>query len=248
MRARSIWLAALAAAGCASPEAPPERTVLMQSASGAVLVVPLNVTRDLPDSLAADAPELWEALGGDRAAQGARRKTVAFDSARRLWLESAREARASSDHASFADAARLFVGRLAAHGAFEHVLVPSLFVQGAPVTGRTASWDGASREVAIDEGVWSGHLGDDPDFGGAVPAASLHVAVLDAGGRLVHEKQAGLVLLARVRLTGRPELGTPGFEADPVERPFADREATLRGIARALDPWLTPLDPASVGR
>jgi hypothetical protein len=101
--------------------------------------------------------------------------------------------------------------------------------------------------VDVDEGPWSDRIDDETEFGGAVPAVSLHAAVLDKNGRVVHERQAGLVLLSRIRLTGSPDLDAPRFEAEAVEDPFADRDALVRGIARALDPWLSPLGPADVG-
>jgi len=223
----------------------------MSSTAGAIVILPMNVVRPLPESLEGSAPATWEVLRASLAAHDTPIKTVAFDSAQGLWRASAREAveRATrSSKVAFPDVARVFVEKLSGFSEFTHLVIPSLFVQGARVEGRTASWDGVERPVEIDAGAWSDRLDEDTKFGGAVPAASLHLVVLDAGGRVVHERQVGLAVLSRIRLTGNPELGAPGFEALPVADPFADREAMGVGIAEALSPWITPRDPAPTVR
>jgi hypothetical protein len=223
----------------------------MSSAAGAIVVLPMNVVRPLPESLEGSAPAAWEALRASLAAHDTPLKTVAFASAQDLWRASAREAVEHSTRASkvaFPDVARVFVEKLSRYSEFTHLVMPSLFVQGARVDGRTANWDGVERPVEIDEGAWSDRLDEDTKFGGAVPAASLHLVVLDAGGRVVHQRQVGIAVLARIRLTGNPGMDAPGFEALPVEDPFADREAMAGEIAEALSPWITPRDPAPIGR
>jgi hypothetical protein len=243
-------LALLVACGflaCATPDSEAEKaTVLMSTAIEVVVVLPMNATSAMPEALEDAAPQLWQDLRRYLEAHSVRLKTVAFPTTRAMWLESVRDVRAQDRRAGFAEAARLFVEKLSAHSEFGAVIFPTLFVQGAIVSGRSATWDGAERPVEIDEGEWRGQLEEDTPFGGAVPAASLHVAVLDAQGKVIHERQSGLALLSRIRLTRRPELGVPGFESEAIENPFFDRAATLTSIARALDPYLAPLDPGMI--
>lgn len=217
----------------------------MSTAIEVVVVLPMNVTTPTPDPLADAAPELWQALRNYLAAHEIRLKTLSFSTARSMWIDSAREAGARAQRGGFPAAASIFVEKLKAHSEFGAVVFPTLFVQGAIVSGRTATWDGTERVVEIDEGEWSGDLGEETPFGGAIPAASLHVAIVDANGNVVHERQSGLALLSRVRLTRRPELGTPGFEIEPIGAPFVDRSALDAAIARAFAPYLTPIDPSA---
>jgi hypothetical protein len=217
----------------------------MSTAIEVVVLLPMNITTPTPDALADAAPELWQALRRYLEAHDIQLKTVAFSTARSMWIESAREAGTRAQRGGFAAAAAIFVEKLKAHSEFGAVVFPTLFVQGAIVSGRTATWDGTERDVEIDEGAWSGDFDEETPFGGAIPAASLHVAIVAANGSVVHERQSGLALLSRVRLTRRPELGTPGFEIEPVAEPFADRPALDAAIARVFAPYLTPIDPSA---
>jgi hypothetical protein len=242
--------ALLLALACATPEARPERTVILQSAPPTIVLLPLNVTAALPEELAEASPRVFRALQRYLEAHGAHLKTLAFPVARTLWTESIREAQAaqqaSGRAAHFDDAARVFVGKLAQYAEFDDVVVASLFVQGARISGRTARWDGTEQVLRIEEGLWAGQLGEEPPFGGSVPAASLHAAVLDARGDVIQQGQAGLAVLVGLRLAGRPELGTPRAEFVDLPDPLSDRDAILTAIARALAPFLSPLAPDQI--
>jgi len=218
----------------------------MRSAAEAIVLLPLNVPALLPERLEGDASEVWEDLRLYLESHETSLKTLAFSTARRLWLESIREARAVKANAGFDEAARIFVAKLSDHADFGTVMFASLSVQSASVKERNARWDGAEQTVEIDEGDWAGFVDEETPFAGTLPAASLQVVVLDASGEVVHHGRSGLALLARVRLAGRPELGVPRFEIVDRAEPFADREPVLLGISRALTPFLTPLEPRVV--
>jgi len=248
LRAPAAALALAAAlAACASAPDPPERTVLVGSSSEVAVLLPLNVTAVMPEPVEAAAPAVFEELRRYLRAHGTRLKTLAFPAARQLWLASIREARSAPGgaRAGFDEAARIFAGKIAAHAEFDNVIVASLFLQGAPVSGLTAAWDGVERTVEIEEGRWADTVSEETLLVGLAPAVSLHAVVLDAEGAKVQEAQAGLALLSRVRVL-RPEgspLGSPRYEWVPLPEPFARRKDVRQGIARALAPFLPPLEP-----
>lgn len=248
-RRRPRWWRALASGlalmGCAGsgPEAP---TILSRSHGSQTLVLlPLNVTAVMPAELEPQAAEVFAALRAYLEQHGATLKTVAYPTARNLWLASIREARTGEKgrRAGFDDAARLFAQRLAQHSRFDAMLVASLFVQRATVAGRWARWDGVQHPLQAESGRWRGVLPEEQQVSGAAPAASLHAVILDAEGGVLHEKQTGLALLARVRLAETPA-GETRYSFAPIEDPFADREQLREGIALALAPYLPELRAA----
>lgn len=247
---RIRWLAApfvALALGCATPQ-PAGKTVLAQSPSETIVLLPLNVTTAMPEELKAESPLVWHELKLYLLAHGASLKTLPFQTARSFWIDSIREARAGAagPKAGFSEAARIFVAKVAPHAKFGSVIIPSLFVQGAEVEGWNASWDGIERSVTIDPGHWADAVGADTPFGGAVPAASLHAAVLDEHGEVIQQNQAGLALLVSIRLAGRPGLGPPRIEVVNLPEALANRESILEGIARALAPFLSPLPAKAI--
>lgn len=217
----------------------------MGSTAEIAVLLPLNVTAVMPDELEGASPVVFEELRAYLQAHGTRLKTVAYPAARQLWLASIREARSgqAGARAGFDEAARIFVGKLASHADFDTVILASLFLQGAPVSGRTATWDGVERTLEIEEGRWADSVTDETLLVGLAPAASLHAVVLDAAGNKVQEAQAGLALLQQIRVLrpGGSPLGGPRYELVPRPAPFAEREAVREGIALALAPFLPVL-------
>jgi len=232
---------------CGTPGVPAERVVLLDGARGVAVLLPFNVTTPLPEALEGTGAPLWKELRRTLEGHDFELKTLALPAARKLWLESIAEARADSPRAGFPEAARVFAARLTPHSDFDVIVSPSLFLQGAPVSGDRARWDGAEQAVALDTGRWQKHVDEDTAFGGAVPALSLHVAVIDAKGALLHQRQAGLVLLSQVRMLGLPEEGMPRFEVVPLDDPLSDPTRLAAGIDRALNPYLPALGGGSRG-
>ena len=70
---------------------------------------------------------------------------------------------------------------------------------------------------------------------------------IDAKGALLHQRQAGLVLLSQVRMLGLPEEGMPRFEVVPLDDPLSDPTRLAAGIDRALNPYLPALGGGSRG-
>ena len=225
--------------------------MLAGSASELLVVLPFNVTAKLPDRLESSSPVAWKELTTYLKAHAIPIKTLAFPTARRLWLECVREARAAKPgtRSGFDEAAVIFVARLSQHVEFDTLVIPTLFVQGAPISGRTASWDRAEHPIEFDEGEWQGRIPEDTSFGGALPAVTLHAVVLDAEGKEVQQAQAGLALLVTVRMRGRPEgAREPSYQLVDRPNPFENREQVLEGIALAFAPLLPRLDPAAVAK
>jgi hypothetical protein len=234
----------LALAACAS--APPAETTILSKSRGAesLVLLPLNVTAVMPSALEASSPVVYEALEQRLRAQGAALKTVSFVSARKLWLESIREARSGprGAQAGFDDAAAIFVQRLAKHADFDAVIVASLFEQRASIEGSVAQWDGVERELSVEIGRRIVKLPPDAEGEGNVPAASLHVVVLDGDGARLHEKQAGLALTSRIRMSESATTG-PTYRFVPLADPFSDPEQVVAGVALALSPYIPERTP-----
>ncbi len=231
--------------GCASAPRN-EKSVLAGSAAQSLLILPLNVTAIMPQELEALSSFVWTELEIYLREQGKQLKTASFRDARRLWLGSIRQVRAGEKgaRAGFDDAARVLVLELAKHAEFDTVIVPTLFVQKAKISGRSATWDGVKRSLEFEEGSRKAEklLASIP-FVGTAPAASLHAVVLDAKGNKLQEGKGGLELLVRVRVLGRLGSPTNSHTLEFVTRTdlFANREHVREGIAKALAPFLPPL-------
>jgi catechol 2,3-dioxygenase-like lactoylglutathione lyase family enzyme len=245
------WLAAALAAasllGCASPPRE-ERTVLAGNPARDLLILPLNVAAVMPSELEAASPIVWRELEIYLRDQGKELKTVSLEAARKLWLASIAEARAANARAGYDDAARVLVGKLARHAAFDAVIAPSLYLRKARIAGRSASWDGVERVVEIEAPE---RLPVDLPLDGVAPAVSLHAVVLDPEGNKVEEAIAGLELLVEVRVVRKsgwsieaaPSAETVGLEYTPRTDLFTHREDVQEGIAKALAGFLPPLAP-----
>ncbi len=244
---RGIAAFALAhALGCAGAPAS-EKTVLAGNWARNVLILPLNVPAVMPTELEAAAPVVWKELELYLRAQGKELKTVAFPTARQLWLGAIRKARAGEKgaKAGFEDAARELVLELARHGEFEAVIIPSLFVRQAQISGQSARWDDVERPVEFDvRGGAAGAAVAPPPVEGLVPAASLHAVVLDAEGNELQEALRGLDLLVKVRVSEPSSIaGERRYELATRPEPLANREHVRAGIAEALAPFLPRLAP-----
>ena len=149
------------------------------------MVLPLNVTRPVAPELAALGELVWLELEDYLGTGGKRLKTTSFADARSLWISSAQQVRAdkSGAQAEFADTARALVLELGKYAEFDTVIIPSLIVGKAPISGDTVIWDGVERALAF---MRAGRKVDsstvDSDFDGVAPVVSLHAVVLDAQG------------------------------------------------------------------
>jgi hypothetical protein len=220
--------------------------VLAGNAARTLVILPFNVTAEMPREIESLSPLVWRELELYLTEHSKRLKTLAFPVARTMWIGSIRAAqREKGDEARFDDAARIFVRRLAEHAEFDAVIVPTLYVKAASVAGRTARWDGVEQpiEIEVENRIRDGETG--LRLHGEVPAASIHTVVLDAGGDRIHEGQGGLDLLVAARVLAPPSdfEGTGDVQYELATRTdlFSDREHVRAGIARALAPFLPEL-------
>ena len=229
--------------GCASQPPPHQRSVLLGAENRVFLILPLNVAMAMPPELEFFSPILWAELERYLRAQDKQLKTVNRQTARELWIRSIQQVRAGEKgvKAGYDDAARALVLELQKHAAFDAMIVPSLYVREAPISNRSARWDGVEREVEFEaQGFEARTLAATP-LEGAAPAASLHIVVFDAKGEKLHEARAGLELLVRVRVTAGDAPGQPSFQFVTRSDPFENREHLREGIAAAFRPLLPPL-------
>jgi hypothetical protein len=245
-RPTTSLFAAVLALACAGGGA--RETTVLAKVPERVVILPFNVATAMPAELKTSSPAVWSALESYLRDQGSQLKTLAFPTARALWLASVRDAQAekgSGKSKSALDAAigRAFVAKLRPNAEFDAVIFPSLFIQRAALSGTKATWDGAEQTIAIDAGVRGGNIADDAPIEGAAPAASLHVVVFDAAGEKRHESQAGLALLVSARITHADDpLSAPSFTFVPRHEPFDDPAVLRSGIARALAPFIPTPD------
>jgi hypothetical protein len=240
-------LAIVSLLACAS-QPPKARTVLTGNAARNLLILRLNTTAIMSPELEPLSDSVWSELEIYLRAEGAQLRTAPLDAARRIWLSSIQQARAGKKGpaAGFDDAARLLVLELAKHADFDTVIVPSLFIREASISGNTASWDGVERELLFEQnGSTARYLSDHSAFVGVAPAASLHAVVLDADGNKLQDSIGGLELLVRVRAK---RTNTPANREEldfaPHTGPFANSENIREGIARALAPYFLPPLPS----
>jgi hypothetical protein len=239
-------LAAALAFACAGGAA--RETTVLAKVPERVVILPFNVVTAMPAELKAPSPAVWSALESYLREQGSQLKTLAFPTARALWVASMRDAQAekgSAQSKSALDAAigRSFVAKLLPNAEFDAVVFPSLFIQRAALSGTKATWDGAEQTIEIDAGVRDAVIADDAPIEGAAPAASLHVVVFDAKGEKVHESQAGLALLVGARISHADDpVSAPSFTFVPRRDPFGDPLVLRRGIARSLAPFIPAPD------
>lgn len=214
------------------------------SVARVLLVLPLNVTMAMPKDLEGPSLAVWAEIENYLRAHGKQLKTVSYQDARRLWLVSVGRVRRSEQHdaADFATAAKLLTLELRRHTEFDALVVPSVFIQQASIAGTRAVWDGVSRPIEIRRNhrkIRRNRL----HASRTARSASLHVAVFDASGRMVHEGQGGLDLLVRAQFDEglSEDMATSKFWYFEGRPEFFDDPALLHeGVAKAFDPFLSP--------
>jgi hypothetical protein len=229
--------------GDAAPAAAPDVAAAGRTAK-VLLVLPLNVAVSMPKGLEGPSMDVSLELENHLLAHGKQLKTVSYQDARRLWsMIMERVSRSERNGAAdFAATTSLLAVELRRHTEFDAVIAPSVFVRQAAIRGTQAAWDGVTRPIEVRR--------EHRKFrrsrlraSRTARCASLHVAVFDASGRQIHEGRGGLDLLVRLRIDAglSDYLATSNiryFEARPE---FFDDPALLReGVAKALDPFLSP--------
>jgi hypothetical protein len=171
---------------------------------------------------------------------GKQLKTVSREVARSLWLRSIQQVRAGEQgvRAGYDDAARVLALELRKHAEFDAMIAPSLFVREAPISNRSARWDGVERELEFEaHGLEARNLAATP-LEGVAPAATR--AVFDARAE-APRGQGGLDLLVRVRVERTDPSAPATFQFAPRNDPFGNRAHLREGIAAAFAPLLPAL-------
>ncbi len=229
--------------GCAS-QSRRERVVLLGSPEQVYLILPLNLAAAIPSELEPYSALIWQEIERYLRAHDKQLKTVSPEVARKLWVKSVQKVRVGERgaRAGFEDAARALAVELRKNAEFGAMVVPSVFIREAPISERSARWDGVERELELEQRR-SGDpsVAADMPFEGVAPAASLHIAIFDPTGDEIHEGKGGLELLVRVRVAGEDAAGLPTFEFTPRSTLFENREHVREGITVAFAPLLEPL-------
>lgn len=220
-----------------------EPTLARGLESRVILLLPFNVTDDMPSELESRSPIVWNELERYLREQGKQLKTVSWQAARALWVRSVRKVRSEQggDQAGYDDAARALARELRSHAEFDTMVAPSLFLREARITSHSAHWDGVERELEIEALGRAARILAGAPLEGSAPAASIHVAAFDALGDKLHEARGGLELLVRVRAEARQPSGEPTFQFATRTDLFANRTHVREGIDTAFVPFLPPL-------
>jgi hypothetical protein len=211
-----------------------------------VVVAPLNVAVRVPADLAGKGEPVWTQLLHYFQQQDRQVAVLSPLSAERLWLAASSDLDLSDRQAALRMGYSRFARELARHRDFDLLVVPSLVMRPAYVSGLHASWDGVQRPVpnaatAVHRGVGdlmgTGTALLTGGLAGKIAAASLHVVLLQADGTQLYDGLGGLDVLQEARRENRPD-GELYFTARA--QPFSNQEWVAEGVARAFEgPLLT---------
>lgn len=232
----AVWVAA-SLAGCASSSRSP--AALAGARVQRVAVAPMNIVLALPAELESSAGSVQTALVEYLSFHGKAVVEIDYRTGRSLWRESMQEVIRTKKPQSFESAARVYVGRLRAHGEFDALVIPSIFLQNVETrtSATLARWDGARERVRIERHVPGATTCEQ---GYRTKAASILVKVFDAEGELLHSAQSGLELVEHIEVRSNEEKGGGWRTCEWVTNTPAldDPERIMEGIARGLDPFL----------
>ncbi len=224
--------------GCATaPDPQPEAVPSLAR----VLVAPMNLGVRPTSALEADPEPVWQALLAYLSTRDRQIAVLDPIGAERVWLEAVADLEASGEPVELATVSAGFARRVAEEAVYDALLMPSLVVRRARISGRSAVWDGVRRPVEVPAVLLAGAQPDlgpgistrVTGFSGAMLGASLHVSLLAPDGSVAYEGVGGLDLLQHV--AGGSEWGA-AWTLEPRLEPFADDGHLTEGIERAFAP------------
>lgn len=240
--------------GCASGAAPGVVEVGNDSGpSGGprVILAPLNLAVVLPSDLEDAVPVVERALIADLQRRGARVAVIWPPDATALWQECVAGIAGSGDPARDLRAAgHSFAEILAEKEDFDLLLLPSLGLREARVSGRFAQWDDVRRRINVrvqsqddatqpapDSPLFDASgLAAAPEWRGYFMGLSLHLLAWRPGRRTPNERWAGLDLVHDA-VQVRPGRGAPSnLELRPRAQLLDDPARVQEGVALAVDP------------
>ena len=240
----ALVLASVALAACAT--SPPESDAEAATVSlERVVVAPLNVPVRAPAELEDKGEPVWQELLSYFQERDRQVAVLSPISAERLWLQATVDLDVSNRGAALRTGYSRFAQALAAHRDFDLLVVPSLVLRPAHLSGWHAYWDSVQRVVPSAAILMpSGLLGASgaaavqvAGLRGKVAAVSLHVVVLRSDGTRVYQGLGGLDVLQEAR---RDDEADGKLRFAVRAEPFADPDAVREGVTRAFrGPLLT---------
>jgi hypothetical protein len=216
-----------------------------------VILAPLNLGVALPPDLDDAVPIVEQALIADLQRRGARVAVIWPPDATALWQECVAGIDSTGDPArDLRAAARSFAEILGEKEPYAVLLLPSLVLREARVSGRSAQWDGVRRRIGVrvqSQDDASQPAPDSPvfDASGLAAAAewrgrtmglSLHLLAWRPGRRTPSERWAGLDLVHDAVQMRRGRGAPATLELRPRAQLLADPALVQEGVALAVDP------------
>jgi hypothetical protein len=250
----------LCAALCACAGAS-NRTVLIEDSAGGaggklVVLAPMNLPIALPHDLDEAVPIVQREMIRQLQARGLRVAVIYEPDALALWAAAMGSIERTKDASRDLQAAvRAFAEALRVDSDYQLLVLPSLALREARVSGRMAQWDGVRRRLDVRSRTASDAAdtaADQPLFdesgvaaaqhwGGRITGLSLHLLAVREGRRTPLERWGGLDLVhdpVHVRPSGAK---SPTTELRLRARLLDDPENVREGVALALDPLLQGL-------
>jgi hypothetical protein len=240
----------LAACAQRAPSVFEQKSVAGASGQGPrIVLAPMNLSVVLAQDLEDAVPIVENALILELQRRGARVAVIYGPDALALWQKSMLAV--APAHARAEDlraVAEYFAAALARTEVFDALIMPSLALREARVSGRSARWDGVQRRLGVRTTDATAPPADEPVFGGGegvvasgewkgrFSGLSLHLLSLMPGRRQPQERWGGLDLVHdAVSASGRGN--RPSESEKRLRRELlADPENVEEGIDLALDP------------
>ena len=240
LRSRSsrFLIIALSLVSCVAEISTSDAARIARERASTIAVVPLNLALPLAGELESSIEIVWDALLQHVEARTGNSQQLGYRLARALWLESIEEIQRTGSEQSFESAAMTFARRVSKEIEFDAIIIPSLYLQNAKVGPRAARWDSATQEMEfIGQSRWEIEM---PAIS-TVPAASIHVYVVDSAGRPLHSRRTGVELIQHMEIHVEKRRGHDKRTWILVnDKPAIDNAIRVRAaIAHALSPFLS---------
>jgi len=235
--------------GCTTgPPPPPSPLQLAGLDAKILLVTPMNIVSPLPTKLEGSTKIVSNAIRAHLETHG---KTVANLGARaghELWLQSTRAVREAGQPRNFENGATIFAAKVRDLTDYDVLIIPSIYIQNTKGSlERASKWDGTKQRLNMIGRMKNNQYNDIPPWMN-VKAASLHIAVVDRNGTVLHSKRAGLELIQHVAIIREKNFdwNVYGWELQFNDPVIVDEQRLRDGVARALSPFLSAEPPIAV--
>jgi hypothetical protein len=211
----------------------------------------MNLAVGLPLDLEEGAEPVHAEIVRQLLARGLRVAVIWPADAELLWRAARKAVQGAPGVASeLATAAATFTRALQKEADFDLLVMPSLAVREARLTGQTVRWDGVARRLSVRTDSPAGSRSY-PGTGAPleslvmkpgtakVPGLSLHVFVLTPEGRVAYQGWGGLDLVHDALAIARL-MGDNGLVLAPHVELLGSAEHVREGVSLALDPYLGP--------